>query len=197
MQAALFSRGFGRLTVASMLSLVCGAGLAQAKFPSKGSATIGTGPLPLLIHYIDGSGKPVRVELRNLRFQPPPLAKSKELAALANRPCSRGDVVEVNSRLEGAAEGQDAAGIGRFVWIVRGQYTSDGQKWQFNGAASAKDDFYDFNKGKDGERAFWQEVATRLGAAFPGKAFKVQIGGSVSVGIAGICGLSASGSALV
>ncbi|NUZ05902.1 hypothetical protein [Piscinibacter koreensis] len=80
---------------------------------------------------------------------------------------------------------------------MNGQYTTDGERWQFVGKARAHDDLYDFNKGKDGERPFWQEVATRLGAQFPGKSFKVKITGSVDVGISGDCGLNSAGQALV
>jgi hypothetical protein len=170
---------------------------AQQKFPGKGEVKIGSGPLPLLIHYVDGTGAPVQVELRRMQFQPPPLQKSKELAAIAKLPCGKGDVVNVSSRLEGVASGTDAAGIGRFIWLLDGQYTTDGEKWSFVGKARANDDLYDFNKGKDGERAFWQEVATKLGSSFPGKSFRVKISGSVDVGISGVCGLNSAGQVLV
>jgi hypothetical protein len=186
-----------RLVTACISGSVACTVLAQAKFPSKGAVTIGRGPLPLLIHYVDASGKAVQTDLRNLQFEPPPIDKSKELAALAKRPCSVGDVANIDSKLEGQALGADAAGIGRFVWAIKGQYTSDGRKWQFIGTATSKDDYYDFNKGRDGERAFWQEVATQLGATFPGKAFKVQIKGSLAVAAHGVCELSAAGEVIV
>jgi hypothetical protein len=54
------------------------------------------------------------------------------------------------------------------VWIVRGRYTSDGQRWQLNG-----------------ERAFLAEASTAIGHLFPGTAFRVQITGSLAIGMNG------------
>lgn len=171
---------------------------ADQKFPGKGLVTIGAGPIPLLIHYFDGSGKPAQVNLRELHYAKPELVRSKELAALAKSPCSIGDVVKIEKSAIGAeATGVDAAGVGRFVWLIAGKYTSDGKRWQFQGTVQPKDDRYDFSKGKDGERAFWAEVSTRLGATFPGKEFTVKIQGSLSVSISGVCNLNAAGAALV
>jgi len=170
---------------------------ATQKFPSKGTVKIGSGPLPLLVHYIDASGKTVELSLRDFQFEPPPISKSKELAAIASTPCSRGDFVNVASKLEGKARGTDAAGIGRFVWLVRGKYVTDGTKWWFDGTAASADDTYDFNKEKDGARAFWAEVSTRIGAAFPGKSFKVHITGSLPIRIDGPCESNIAGQVLV
>lgn len=181
------------LTIATQLAWA-----ANEKFPGKGLVTIGTGPIPLFVHYLDGSGKPAQVELRNIHYAKPELARSKELAVLAKSPCGTGDVVNIKSSAIGAeATGVDAAGIGRVVWLLSGQYTTDGQRWQFQGAVRPKDDRYDFNMGRDGERAFWAEVSTRLGAAFRGKEFNVQIQGSLPVSISGVCSLDSAGKALV
>lgn len=172
--------------------------LAEAQqFPGRGVVRIGAGPLPLLVHYLDGSGKPVQTELRNLSFAPPPLAVSKELALIARQPCSRGDAVQVSSSLPGEATGADAAGIGRFVWQLTGRFTTDGTKWQFNGSAAPKDDVYDFDKQAWGTRPFWAEVSTRLGATFPGTKFSIRLSGKVTVGINGTCDRNAAGDALV
>lgn len=167
------------------------------QFPSRGIVKLGPGPLPLLIHYLDGSGKPVQTQLRNLSFAPPPLAHSKELAVIARHPCGRGDVVQVSSSLPGQATGADAAGIGRFVWQLTGRFTTDGARWQFNGSATPKDDVYDFDKQAWGTRPFWAEVSTRLGATFPGERFSIRLSGKVDVGISGTCDRNSAGDALV
>lgn len=181
----------------AMSPFMAGVTWGAAKFPDKGVVTIGKGPLPLFVHYLDGTGQTVRKSLRDLKFEEPPLAKSKELAALAKRPCGRGDVVNLTSSLPGVATGADAAGIGRFVWLVKGQYTTDGARWQFNGTASSKEDFYNFDKKQWGERAFWAEVSTRIGSAFKGTDFKVSIDGSLPISITGTCTLNSAGQALV
>jgi len=105
--------------------------------------------------------------------------------------------VNLTSSLPGVATGADAAGIGRFVWLVKGQYTTDGARWQFNGTASSKEDFYNFDKKQWGERAFWAEVSTRIGSAFKGTDFKVSIDGSLPISITGTCTLNSAGQALV
>jgi hypothetical protein len=171
---------------------------ADQKFPGKGAVTIGAGAISLFVHYLDGSGKPVEVNLRDIHYAKPDLAKSKELAALSKSPCGVGDVVKVSkSAIAAEATGVDAAGIGRFVWLITGQYTTNGKSWQFEGTVRPKDDQYNFNKGRDGDRAFWAEVSTRLGARFPGKEFRVRIEGSLPVGIRGVCSLNSAGEALV
>jgi len=181
-----------------LIALAQAAWSANQSFPGKGVVTIGTGPIPLLVHYLDGSGKPAQVKLRDIHYAKPELARSKELAALARSPCGVGDVVNIKSSAIGAeATGVDAAGIGRFVWLITGQYTTDGKRWQFQGAVRPKDDKYDFNKSRDGQRAFWAEVSTKLGATFPGKEFTVRIQGSLPVGISGACSLNSAGEALV
>lgn len=177
-----------------------GAAWAQgaAKFPAKGVVTVGTGPLPLFVHYLNGSGLKVKTSLRDLSYAPPDLALSKELQLLALRPCAVGDqVILKDSRIEGKTTGADAAGIGRFVWLVSGRYASDGRKWQFNGTVAAKDDLYNFNKSRDGARSTWAEVSTRLGSKFDGKEFWIQITGSLPVSINGVCSLDSKGQALV
>ena len=182
----------------ALMTLTQAASSANQTFPGKGLVTIATGPIPLLVHYLDGSGKAAQVKLRDIHHAKPELARSKELAALAKSPCGVGDVVNINSSAIAAeATGVDAAGIGRFVWLITGKYTTDGKRWQFQGAVRPKEDKYDFNKGKDGERAFWAEVSTKLGATFPGKKFTVRIQGSLPVGISGVCGLNSAGEALV
>ncbi len=186
-----------------LLALTVGAAEAasaqgSASYPAKGVARIGTGPLPLLVHYLEKSGKKVQVTLRDLSFAAPDLRKSKELAALARRQCGAGDMVEIrNSRIPAEATGADAVGIGRFVWLVTGRFSTDGKKWWFEGTITAKDDLYDFNKGKDGERALWAEVSTRLGAAFDGKQFWIQITGTLPVNITGTCTQSSAGQSIV
>ncbi len=171
---------------------------AESKFPGKGVVTIGAGPMPLLVHYVDGSGKTVQVKLRDIHYAQPDISKSKELNALAKSPCGAGDVINIPTSAIGAeTTGVDVAGIGRFVWLINGQYTSDGKRWQFKGTVKPKDDKYDFNKGKDGERAFWAEVSTRIGSTFPGKEFSVRIAGSLPVSITGVCNLNSAGEALV
>lgn len=169
---------------------------SPAKFPSKGMISIGKGPVPLLVHYVDGTGKSVKLQLRDLQYEQPQLTKSKELQDLAKRPCGRGDVVVIRSRIAGAASGSDAAGIGRFVWQIEGRFTTDGERWQFEGKASPRSDLYDFNKETDGSRAIWAEVLTRIGASFSGKSFKIQIDGSLPIGISGICGSNTSGTSI-
>lgn len=182
----------------ALMTLAQAAWSGDQRFPDKGAVTIGTGPIPLIVHYVDGSGKPVQVKLRDIQYAKPELVRSKELAALAKSPCGLGDVVKItNSAIGAEATGVDAAGIGRFVWLITGQYTTDGKRWQFEGTVRPKDDKYDFNKGKDGERAFWAEVSTRLGASFPGRQFTVRIQGSLPVGIRGVCSLNSAGEALV
>jgi hypothetical protein len=186
------------LAALAIMTLAQAAWSANQTFPGRGVVTIGTGPIPLLVHYLDGSGKAAQVKLRDIHYAKPELARSKELAALAKSPCGVGDVVNINnSAIAAEATGLDAAGIGRFVWLITGKYTTDGKRWQFQGAVRPKEDKYDFNKGKDGERAFWAEVSTKLGATFPGKEFTVRIQGSLPVGISGICGLNSAGEALV
>ena len=170
---------------------------AASKYPGKGVVTIGKGPLPLLVHYLDGSGRKVKVDLRDLSFAQPALERSKELNALAKSPCSKGDVVKVKSAIGAEATGADAAGIGRFVWLIDGNYTSDGTKWQFAGTVKPKDDRYNFNKAKDGDRKLWAEVATLLGAKMKGNDFAIQIDGSLLVGISGICSMNSAGQAIV
>lgn len=168
------------------------------KFPAKGVVTIGTGPLPLLVHYLDGSGQKVKVSLRDLSYAPPDLALSRELQFLATRPCAVGDQVTLrDSRIEGRATGADAAGIGRLVWRISGQYASDGRKWWFKGTVATKDDLYNFNKARDGARSTWAEVSTWLGSKFDGKEFWIQITGTLPVSINGVCTLDSKGQALV
>lgn len=179
---------------------VAGNAIAQStpKFPSRGVVIIGKGPLPLFVHYLDGSGQKVKVSLRDLSYAPPNLALSKELQLLAANPCAVGDQVTLlDSRIEGKATGTDAASIGRFVWLVSGQYASDGRSWWFNGTVAAKDDLYNFNKGRDGARSTWAEVSTWLGSKFDGKEFWIQITGSLPVSINGSCSLDSRGQALV
>lgn len=195
------SRGWALSALVSLAGpWFAGNTLAQStpKFPAKGVVTIGKGPLPLFVHYLDGSGQKVKLSLRDLSYAPPDVALSKELQLLAARPCAIGDQVALqDSRIEGKATGADAAGIGRFVWRVSGRYASDGRKWWFNGTVAAKDDLYNFNKARDGARSAWAEVSTLLGSKFDGKEFWIQITGSLPVSINGVCTLDSRGQALV
>lgn len=183
-----------------LLAMVCQpAWSAEQKFPGKGVVTLGSGPLPLLLHYIGGSQQPVVVKLRDLSYEPPDLARSKALKALATRPCGVGDQVTLASDpIAGQATGADALGIGGFSWLVSGTYSSDGRRWWFKGQVKPKDGPWDFDKKDAGARARWAEEATQLGAALiPGKPFDVNISGSLSLGIAGVCNLNSAGEALV
>lgn len=189
--------------MAGIAALVCAAGAPAAwsagqKFPGKGTVTIVTGPLPLLVHYLDGGGKPVKVPLRDLNYAKPDLTRSKLLNALAKRPCGAGDIVNIPKDAIGAeATKLDAAGIGNFSWLVTGQYTSDGKRWWFKGEVKPKDGPYNFDAKTWGARDWWKEVATRLGAAFPGKEFDVYMTGSLPVSIDGVCNLNSAGQAIV
>lgn len=195
----MIALGIRCIAVAAIAIAASGGASAETKkFPGKGIVKIGSGPVPLVVNYLSNTGNNVQVSLRDLSYESPDLSLSKELASVAKSPCSRGDVVNVSqSSIAGKATGRDAAGIGRFVWLISGQYTTDGQRWQFQGFVTPKDDYYNFNKGKDGEREFWAEVSTAIGSAFPGKAFSVRIQGRLPVSIAGFCGMNSAGEAIV
>lgn len=171
---------------------------ADQKFPNKGVVTFHTGPVPLLIHYITGSGQPVDVKLSDIKYADPDLARSKELQKFAKLPCEVGQVVKLPpSPMAAATKGADALGIGRFSWVANGNYTSDGKSWNFTGRLTPVNGTYKFAKAEWGQRAWWAEVATRLGAAFPGKEFSVTIVGTRDFAIHGTCMLNAAGEALV
>lgn len=172
---------------------------AEQKFPGKGVVTLGSGPLPLLLHYIGGSQTPAVVRLRDLSYEKPDLTRSKSLKALANRPCGVGDEINLApDPIAAQATGADALGIGGFSWLVSGKYSSDGKRWWFKGQVKPKDGPWDFDKKDAGARKYWAEEATRLGAALvPGKPFDVNITGSLAVSIEGVCNLNAAGEALV
>lgn len=171
---------------------------AGEKFPAKGSVTFPKGPLPLLIHYVDGSGTQVNVKLADIAYAEPDLSKSKELQRFATMPCAVGQVVNLPpSPIAARATGADALGIGRFSWIAKGQYTSDGSSWNFVGTLTPVNGTYEFKKQDWGQRQWWAEVATRLGAAFPGTAFKANIVGTADFAVHGTCSLNSAGQAIV
>jgi hypothetical protein len=175
-----------------------GARPAEQKFPGKGTLTIVTGPVAMFIHYLDGSGKPVELRLRDLSYAEPDLTLSKQLNALSKRPCGVGDVVNINrDPIAAHATGLDAAGIGRFSWLISGQYTSDGKRWWFKGRVQPMDGPYKFDKQDFGSRDFMAEVSTRIGSTFHGAQFSVTMTGSLPVSIDGICSLTSAGQGLV
>ncbi len=55
----------------AMSPFMAGVTWGAAKFPDKGVVTIGKGPLPLFVHYLDGTGQTVRKSLRDLKFEEP------------------------------------------------------------------------------------------------------------------------------
>jgi len=169
-----------------------------ATFPSKGTVTYAKGPLPLLIHYIDGNGTEVNVKLTDITYAEPDLTLSKELQKFAKMPCEVGQVVDLpTGAIAARATGVDALGIGRFSWVVKGQYTSDGNSWNFVGTLTPVNGTYEFKKKDWGERKWWAEVSTRLGATFDGTAFKATIVGTTDFAIKGTCGLNSAGQAIV
>lgn len=175
-----------------------GAWSAGQKFPNKGNATFPKGPLPLLIHYVNGSGKDVEVKLGDIQYAKPDLTRSKELQKFARLPCEIGQVVNLPaSPIAAEATGADALGIGRFSWIANGQYTSDGRSWNFTGTLTPLNGTYKFAKAAWGDRKWWAEIATRLGSSFPGKEFSATIAGTLDFAIHGTCTLNAAGEALV
>lgn len=175
-----------------------GAWSAEQKFPNKGVATFPKGPLPLLIHYVNGSGEEVEVKLSDIQYAEPDLTRSKELQRFATLTCELGQVVKLPaSPIAAAATGADALGVGRFSWIANGQYTSDGNSWNFTGPLTPVNGTYKFAKAAWGERKWWAEIATRLGASFPGKEFSANITGTLDFAIHGTCTLNAAGEALV
>ena len=160
--------------------------------------TFPKGPLPLLIRYITGSGKDVEVKLTDIRYADPDLTRSKELRMFAKLPCEIGQVVNLPpSPIAAEATGPDALGVGRFSWVAKGQYTSNGNSWNFVGTLTPVNGPYKFEKKAWGERKWWAEVATRLGAAFPGTEFSANISGTLDFAILGMCNLNAAGEALV
>lgn len=189
-----------------LYALIAGVCLAGASlpaagaqtFPGKGSVTFPSGPLPLLIHYVDGSGTPVNVKLTDINYAEPDLAQSKELRKFAMLPCEVGQVVNLPpSPISARAIGTDALGIGRFSWVIKGQYTSDGKSWNFGGKLTPVNGTYEFKKKDWGERKWWAELATRLGTTFPGTSFKANIVGTTDFTIHGACSLTAAGEAIV
>lgn len=175
-----------------------GAWSADQKFPGKGVVTFPSGPLPLLIHYINGSGKDIEVKLSDVHYAEPDLTRSKELRGFAKLPCQVGEVVNLPpSPIAAEATGADALGIGRFSWVAKGQFTSDGKSWNFTGTLTPVNGTYKFEKAAWGDRKWWAEVATRLGASFPGKEFAASMVGTLDFAIHGTCTLNAAGEALV
>lgn len=171
---------------------------ASSKYPGKGSLSFPKGPVPLLIHYIDGKGTPVDIKLTDIAYAEPDLSQSKELQRFAKMPCEIGQVVNLPpSPIAARATGVDVLGIGRFSWVAKGQYTSDGNSWNFVGTLTPVNGTYEFKKRDWGERKWWAEVSTRLGAAFPGTAFKANIVGTTDFAIRGTCGLNSAGEAIV
>lgn len=188
------------LVASLLLGLLCQpAWCVDQKFPGKGVVTLGSGPLPLLMHYVGGSQTPVELKLRNLSYEMPDLTRSKSLKALASRPCGVGDEIKVPPHAVAAqATGADSLGIGGFSWLVSGRYSSDGKRWWFKGQVKPKDGPWDFDKKDAAARKYWAEQATRLGAALvPGKPFDVKITGFLDISIDGVCNLSSAGEALV
>lgn len=186
--------------VIALTTLVFGSPLASAKdakYPSKGTTTLSPTPLRLLGHFINGEGKTVNTDLRDFAYVPPDFSLSFALNAVAKSPCSQGDrIVIKDSAFSGYATGTDQLGIGRFVWLLNGVYTSDGNNWHFKGRITPQADYYNFNKAKPGERKWWAELATNAGAHIPGDNFDIVISGGHDVEIKGFCSLSAAGTAI-
>lgn len=168
----------------------------QSVYPKPKSQYVSPDPLGLLVHYIERSGKQVRIRLRDFQHVPANFGQSNELRSLASRPCGRGDVVRIESRFSGSATGSDAAGVGRFVWQLSGTFVSDGLVWSFSGNLRPAPDYYNFDPQPPGVRSFFGEVSTRIGSMLPGKPFRVQIDGAKSVRFGGPCAPGAGGSAI-
>lgn len=197
-QKAFMNRLMAGIAAMGLTCATSAAFSADQKFPNKGVVTFPAGPLPLLIHYISGSGQPVDVKLSDIKYADPDLTRSKELQKFAKLPCEVGQVVKLPpSPIAAATKGADALGIGRFSWVANGNYTSDGKSWNFTGTLTPVNGTYKFAKAEWGERAWWAEVATRLGATFPGKEFSANIAGTLKFAIHGTCTLNAAGEALV
>lgn len=138
------------------------------------------------------------VKLSDIQYADPDLTQSKELQRFAKLPCELGQVVNLPpSPIAARATGLDAVGIGRFSWVLKGQYTSDGRSWNFTGTMTPVNGTYEFKRAEWGQRRWWAEISTILGAGFPGKEFSANIVGTRDFAIHGTCALNAVGEALV
>ena len=189
------TRALGVVAISLLSFLTASARADTPKFPGRGRAELTRiDPVSLLVNYVSASSKPVSGRLRELKYEAPNLNLSKSLIGILVHPCERGDRIEVsNSRFTGATRGVDAAGIGRFVWVLNGIYSSTGATWAFDGTLRPAEDVYDFDADSKGSRSLAAEVSTRLGAMLPGRPFRITIVGSIRVSVSGVCGLSAPG----
>ena len=183
--------------VRGAVKVACPNTQSAPSYPRRQSMSVSPNPIFLFAHYLDKSGKSIRVQLRDFQHQAPNFSQSHELRALASRPCGRGDNVRINSSFSGQATGIDAGGIGQFRWSLAGNYASTGQSWQFTGTLKAAPDFYNFDPKAPGARSYVGELTTRIGGMFPGKPFRIEIVGSRQVQLGGICAQGANGAFVV
>ncbi|MBI5623290.1 MAG: lipid II-degrading bacteriocin [Elusimicrobia bacterium] len=135
-----------------------------------------------LLHRAGGSGAPLWIDFTEVDTSGVPVSRFPAVAAQLKE-SARDAQVHIQSEMSWQTQGSQGLLIGGIRLRLKGMLTLRRDcTWSFQGSLSARNDVYDFNKGK---RPFIAETLTTLGRSIPGEDFDIEFRGDKRISDAG------------